>query len=243
MKTDARRLQDWLDGPLGQALLEAERAEVEQALERVFGVQCVQVGAWGRQDLFLAYARTQRQALLSPRGDVTVSARAHDDALPLQCSSVDALLLPHTLEYSADPHGVLREAERVLTGEGAVIILGFEPLGAWAARHRVSRGGFPPDLERLLPERRVADWLKLLGFEVAPARRFLYTLPFSRLQRGRGRAWLERGGRLLWPRLSAAYLLAARKHVYSVTPLRQRLRARPVVIAGGLAQPSRRVGT
>lgn len=243
MNAISPRLQDWLDGPLGQALLAAEGAQVEEALERVFGLQCVQVGAWGAADLFLAHARTQRRALLSARPGTGAAVRAHDDALPLQSDSVDALLLPHTLEYAEDPHGVLREVERVLTGEGSVVILGFEPLGAWAARHRVSRGGFPPHLTRLLPERRVADWLKLLGFEVAPARRFLYTLPARRLQSGRARDWFERGGQLLWPRLSAAYLLMARKHVYSMTPIRRRYRLRPAVIAGGLAEPSRRVGT
>jgi SAM-dependent methyltransferase len=243
MKTFPPRLQDWLDGPLGQALLAAERAQAEEALERVFGVQCVQVGAWGAEDLFLAHARTQRRALLAAHGCAGAAVRAHDDALPLQSDSVDALILPHTLEFAEDPHGVLREAERVLTGEGTVVILGFEPLGAWAVRHRLSRGGFPPHLERVLPERRVADWLKLLGFEVAPPRRFLYTLPLRRLQRGRAKDWMERGGRLLWPRLSAAYLLVARKHVYSMTPIRRRYRPQPAVIAGGLAQPSRRVGT
>jgi SAM-dependent methyltransferase len=243
METLPTRLEEWLAGPLGRALLDAERAEVEQAFERVFGLQCLQVGSWGPEDLFLAHARTQRRALLSARAGVGAAVRAHDDALPLQSDSVDALILPHTLEYAEDPHAVLREAERVLTGEGTVVILGFEPLGSWAARHRVSRGGFPPDLSRLLSERRVADWLKLLGFEVAPPRRFLYTLPMRRLQSGRLRDWLERGGRLLWPRLSAAYLLVARKHVYSMMPIRQRYRLRPAVIAGGLAQPSRRVGT
>ncbi len=237
------RLQDWLGGPLGQALLEAERAEVEFALERVFGPQCVQVGAWGPGELFLAHARTQRAALLCARPGAGEAVRAHDDALPLQSDSVDALILPHTLEYSADPYAVLREAARVLTGEGTIVILGFEPLGPWAVRHRLSRGGFPPDLARVLSERRVADWLKLLGLEVALPRRFLYTLPLRRMQRGRLRDWIEWGGRTLWPRLSAAWLLVARKHVYSMTPVRQRYRRPHSVIAGGLAQPSRRVGT
>lgn len=243
MNTISAQLQEWLEGPLGAALLGEERTQVEEALERVFGLQCVQVGAWGGQDLFLAHARTQRRVLLSSRGGTGAAVRAHDDALPLQSDRVDALILPHTLEYAEDPHAVLREAERVLTGEGTVVILGFEPLGPWAARHRLSRGGFPPHLERVLAERRVADWLKLLGFEVAPPRRFLYTLPMRRLQRGRAKHWLERGGRLLWPRFSAAYLLVARKHVYSMTPIRRRYRPRPGLIAGGLAEPSRRVGT
>jgi len=243
MNPDSSSLHDWLDGPLGRALLVEEQAQVGEALERVFGTQCVQVGAWGGDDLFLAHARTQRRALLSARADAGAAVRSQAEALPIQSDSVDLLLLPHTLEFAEDPHAVLRETERVLTGEGCVVILGFEPLGPWAARQWLSRGRFLPDLARVLPERRLADWLKLLGFEVATARRFLYTPPLRRLQAGRIHDWLEKGGRTLWPRLSGAYLLAARKHVYSVTPIRMRQRLRPAVLAGGLAQPSRRVGT
>ncbi len=56
--------------------------------------------------------------------------------------SIDLVFLPHTLEFSADPHQVLRETERVLIPEGRVIILGFNPLsslGLWRLFRR--RGG------------------------------------------------------------------------------------------------------
>jgi hypothetical protein len=47
---------------------------------------------------------------------------------------------------------------------------------------------------------------------------------------------------MVWPRLSGAYLLRAKKRVYSMTPLRPQFRARPAVL-GGLAEPTTRVGT
>jgi SAM-dependent methyltransferase len=242
MQEDGSTLAEWLAGPPGRALLDQERAAMAEALECVFGVQCLQVGAWGPARVFLDLARTQRRAWLSAGADVAGAIRSDPANLPIQSDSIDALILPHTLEFAADPHQVLREVERVLTAEGSLLILGFEPLGSWAARHHLSGSGFPPGLERFLPERRLADWLKLLSFDVDPPRRYLYTLPLARAQKGRVSLWAERAGRAVWPRLSGAYLLQAKKRVYAMTPLRPRFRARPAVLAG-LAEPTTRVGT
>jgi SAM-dependent methyltransferase len=242
MQADPTRLAEWFETPLGRALLDQEHAAAAAALECVFGVQCLQVGSWGPSGLFLDLARTQRRALLAAAGETPGGIRSHAASLPIQSDSIDALLLPHTLELEEQPHEVLREAERVLRAEGCLVILGFDPLGSWALRHRLVTGGFPPGLARLLPERRLADWLKLLGFDVDPAQRFLYTLPFARTQAGRSARWAERAGRLLWSRLSGAYLLRARKRVHCMTPLRVKFRGRPAVL-GGLPEPTTRVGT
>ena len=149
------------------------------------------------------------------------------------------MLLPHTLEFARDPHEVLREAARVLTGEGELVVLGFEPLGAWAVRSAFTRGGCPPGLQRTIPAARLADWLKLVGFEVAPPERYLYAPPLASRFAARARGFLERAGIRAWPRFSGAYLLHARKRVHSVTPVRLRKRLRTAVI-GGLAEPAAR---
>lgn len=230
----------WLDSPLGRALLEREREAMAEALETVFGVECLQVGAWGPPGTFLDMARTQRRALLAGPAQGIGSLTAYPSRLPVQADSIDALILPHTLEHEADPHAVLREAHRVLRAEGHVLALGFEPLGPWAWRGRLSRRGFPPGTRRRMSRRRLTDWMQLLGFDVDPAVRFLYTLPFAGAQQGRLQRWSEALGQTVWPRLSGAYLLVARKRVYSVTPLRLPQRARPALI-GGLVEPTTRI--
>lgn len=234
-----RPVNDWLATPLGQMLLAQERTIVAAALECAFGLYCVQVGSWGGPDEFLATARTRRRGLVTERptpGAVLVSELP---ALALQSDSVDVMLLPHTLEFVEDPHELLREAGRVLAGEGELIMLGFEPLGTWALRHALTHGGHPPGLRRTYSGRRLTDWLRLLGFEVGRAERFLYAPPFARLQAGRTGALLEQLGRAAWPRLSGAYVLRARKRVYTMTPVRLRQRLRTAVI-GGLVEPARR---
>ena len=105
------------------------------------------------------------------------------------------MLLPHTLEFAPDPHEVLREAARVLTGEGELVVLGFEPLGSWSLRNAFTRGGCPPGICRTISAMRLADWLKLVGFEVGPAQRYLYAPPFAGLRTARARdSWSASAG-------------------------------------------------
>jgi SAM-dependent methyltransferase len=229
-------LDAWFAGPLGQTLLAAERAAAATALEQVFGTQFLQIGQWGPVEGFLPLARTPRRALIAEpgaRGDCV----CHASALAVQSQSVDAVLLPHTLEFEPEPHEVLREVARVLAGEGHLLVLGFEPAGAWGLRHYGSQAGFPPGLVRMLSRARLRDWLRLLGFEVLEARRFLHSPPVERLQGGALARALERGGARCGGRLGSAYLLKAKKRVYTLTPLRpQRRRGRALV--GALAEPT-----
>lgn len=239
--TMATPAENWFTTPLGSALLRVESQAVAAAFEQVFGFQCLQIGCWGPPELFLEHARTQRRALIAVEADGGGSVRSRAAALAIQADSVDAVLLPHTLECETDPHEVLREAGRILVGEGHLIVLGFEPLGSWALRQRLTPGTFVPGVRRTLAERRLRDWLQLLGFEVVEVRRFLFAPPLARLQSARTEALFTASGRRLWPRLSGAYLLKARKRVYCVRPIRlSPLPLRAVVTA---AQPARRVGT
>ena len=232
----ADALDDWLAGPFGRLLLAAERSQVATALEQVFGNQFLQVGHWGPADSFLPLARTPRKALVAEpgaRGDFV----SHASSLAIQSQSVDAILLPHTLEFEPEPHEVLREVERVLIGEGHVVVLGFEPVGAWALRHYVTRGGFPPGVSRLLSRGRLRDWLRLLGFDVQETRSFVHALPIEGLSSGPLGRGLQRVGEQLDGRFGSAYLLKARKRVYSLTPVRPR-RRRAQRLVGAVAEPT-----
>ncbi|HEX9707604.1 MAG TPA: methyltransferase domain-containing protein [Steroidobacteraceae bacterium] len=239
MTAEAHDLDAWLTGPLGAMLLEQERAIVAGSLECAFGLHCLQVGAWGEPDTFLALARTRRAALVAGTAAKGASLVAEPAALALQSDSVDVMLLPHTLEFAPEPHEVLREAARVLTGEGELVVLGFEPFGSWSLRHVFTRGGCPPGLCRTISALRLSEWLKLVGFEVGAPARYLYAPPLAGLSTGKARGVLERLGRRAWPLFSGAYLLHARKRVHSMTPVRLRKRMRTAVI-GGLAEPAAR---
>ncbi len=239
MAPQVHDLDAWLAGPLGAMLLEQERGCVGGALECAFGLHCLQVGAWGDPETFLSLARTRRAALVAGGAAKGAGLIAEPAALALQSDSVDVMLLPHTLEFAPDPHEVLREAARVLTGEGELVVLGFEPFSSWSLRHAFTRDGCPPGLCRTISAQRLTEWLKLVGFEVGVAKRYLYAPPLASLHTGKARGVFERLGRRAWPRFSGAYLLHARKRVHSMTPVRLRKRLRTAVI-GGLAEPAAR---
>ena len=125
--------------------------------------------------------------------------------------------------------------------EGQLLVLGFRPWSLWGLRARWSRDGFPPGMRRVLSERRLREWLVLLGYEVVAEHSFLYCSPWSKgLSKGEGTGRILRGG-LTYPFPASAYLLKARKRVYTLTPIRPRFREKTAVL-GGLVKPTTRSG-
>jgi SAM-dependent methyltransferase len=233
----------WLNSPLGQRVYQRERKLIADTLTQVFGWQLLQIGLWGDEHGLLEGARTQCKAVVSsqplpPNAQIS-SICSRLDALGIASDSIDAVLLPHTLEREPNPHELLREVSRILPGDGQLILLGFRPFSSWGLRNLLAGSGFPPGTERYLSEHRVRDWLQLLGFEVTAAQRYLFTLPYGSAAPG-GQRFLENIGTKLWPILAGAYMLRARKRVYTLTPIRPRWRLRSQLV-GGLVESGTRL--
>jgi SAM-dependent methyltransferase len=230
----------WFDGPLGTRVLHEEAALAPLALDDVFGFELLQVGAWGPARHLLDGARTQHTTLLAPEMGPGVTLCAPLDSLPFRSDSIDAIFLPHTLELVEDPYAVLREAERVLCAEGCLMICGFNPFSGWGIRrtfaHYVGRTAFPPETRRMLSERRLRDWVALLGFDVDSVHGYLGLLPTA----GRLHLNIHPRPRAAWT--AGAYLLKARKRVQTMTLVRPRRRTRQRVLVGA-AEPTSKVPT
>jgi hypothetical protein len=100
----------------------------------------------------------------------------------------------------------------VLTAEGFIAILGFNPLGLWGL-HRllVKNDGKMPWSAQFLSASRVQDWLNLLGTDVVAANFFFYRPPInSAAVLGRLEV-MESVGSRWWPNLSGGYLIIAQK--------------------------------
>ncbi len=232
---------DWFRTPLG-ALLERQEASVLlPALEGAVGLHALQVGAWGARGDWLAASRAQRRTLVAAAG---THAGPHVvgelDQWPVQSDMVDTVLLPHTLDFAADPHAVVREAVRVLVGEGQLLVLGFAPLGTWYQAGRLRREPLPTQGARPIGPGQLRDWLRVLGCETVALRHCLGGLPSARLMGGRLETLLANAGPRYWPWACGAYLLQARKHVPSMTAIRLRWqRSRTLVRASEMAKDSR----
>jgi SAM-dependent methyltransferase len=260
-------LRGWLLTPAGQYLLQWERQQLDLAVADVFGYHALQLG-WpdiaGLQanrmpHQWLAVAHPTQPA---PPGHAPQAAPQLAQAslvtdfaaLPFAEASLDLLVLPHTLEFSNDPHATLREAARVLVPEGRVVICGLNPTSLWGWRqrrgHLARRLGmgslYLPDGGDFIGYWRLRDWLRLLSFEVESGSFGCYCPAV------RSAAWLDRMGWMdtlgpkYWPIFGAAYCVTAVKRVRGTRMLgaawkkAPRLATAPVSVAPRLhaqAQP------
>jgi len=238
MSGESTSVTEWLSTPLGRRCLANEQRLMRGALERVFGEQFLQIGSWGAQNTFLRFARTQRRALLDWRPGVAADVISDPERLAVASDSVDAVLLPHTLERTSSPHALLREVDRVLRADGTLIVLSFAPGGLWGLRHLLSAHGYPAGREHLIRESRLRDWLELLSFDVPPATRYCHTLPIERFNKLRVLPREDLAQRWL-PMFGGGYLLRAQKRVQPLTPIRLWRRQPRLRVVGGLEPTTR----
>jgi SAM-dependent methyltransferase len=231
--TDPASIRDWWQTPLGRHLLAQEQELLDPVIHDVFGYHAVQLG--------MADVDLLRESRIRSRGIVAVDGGhllARPEQLPLADRSVDLLLMPHVLEFSGNPHAVLREADRVLMPEGRLIIVGFNPLSLWGLRHFA--GGGYPWAGRFIPVPRLHDWLQLLDLDTRGGRYTAYAPPLGNPSTRARWAFMEKAGDRWWPMAGGVYMLQAVKRVRGLRVLQgQRTRrpaARPVLVATGRNQ-------
>jgi SAM-dependent methyltransferase len=216
METDLA--PDWFESPLGVHLAACEHAYFDNEVADVFGFNAFQVGLT-RFD-FLRANRMPLRCRIGPLGPAQV--RAEFEQLPISSSSADLLLLPHVLEFSDNPHQVLREVARVLMPEGHVIVSGFNPLSLWGMRRYFGKERLEyPWRGQFITLPRLKDWMALLGIEIAGGRMCGYVPPMQ------GGKWLDRfafmehAGDRWWPFAGGVYFLHGIKRVHGtrvITP-------------------------
>lgn len=234
------QFQSWYESSLGQRLAQTEKEIIDKILPDLFGYYLLQCGCPEIKlekiaGNWLESSRVSTRYCLDYYNNQGVSFQAYLPQLPIQSDSLDVVLLPHVLEYSPDPHQVLREVERILIGEGHVVILGFNPWSLW----NVFRGFLfwkkhAPWTANFLTASRVMDWLALLGFDVVQRQGYFYRPPFQRENIIKKLGFLDKIGQRLWPSFGAGYVIVARKRIETLTPIRPRWRRKRKVVASGL---------
>ncbi|HLX82218.1 MAG TPA: methyltransferase domain-containing protein [Burkholderiales bacterium] len=206
-------LSEWFGTPQGRCVLDWELGQFALATEDVFGYRAVQAGLPGFD--FLQGNRIPFRFTLALEHGAALAADPMQ--LPLANQSVDLVALPHTLESAADPHLVLREAERVLMPEGQLVISGFNPLSFWRLRQMFARSdaGAPWDA-RFIGLLRLKDWLHLLGFELNGGRFGSYVPPFANAKWQARFSFMEKAGTRWWPILGGVYVVRAVKRVHGM---------------------------
>lgn len=235
-------LQAWYRTPLGQEVARLECACAQRMLSTTFGYYLAQIGATETfQDALLA-SRIRHRILLpcephSLAGGAQIIAR--EDRLPLAADSIDAILLPHTLDFTPSPRAVLGEVERVLIPEGRVIIIGFNALSSWGLRRLLWARREMPWCGRFRTASQVEDWLGALGCEIERRETLMFCPPLTRMQ-GTRCGLLDRVGRRLWPAMGGIYVIRAVKRVAILTPLKPVRSKHRAILAGSAVRPTTR---
>jgi len=209
MQPEKKSIQSqWFETSRGRYVLTWEQRQFDSAVEDVFGFNAVQAGLPE-----IDFLRESRIPLKVRAGlDRGCNLKTEPTQLPLASQSIDLIALPHVLESSAQPHQILREAERVLMPEGSVVVSGFNPLSLWGAR-----GALPwrreeyPWRARFIGLLRLKDWLALLGFELTGGRFGCYAPPFSQSRWLERCAFMEMAGDRWWPICGGVYVVRAIK--------------------------------
>lgn len=229
--------QHWDELPLGAWLALEIQHRLDEWCPFMFGYHLLKLGSLSGQ-LSCSSSTIRHQCTLSEQPNPYGVVASLED-LPIRTGSIDACLLAHTLDFSADPHQVLREAERVLTEDGWIIISGFNPYSL------VGLGKIIPTLRRRLPwsarmfsPDRISDWLHLLGFEVMYMDGFAYS---ALSNHSRIHDWREQAGQRCGSRFASIYMMAARKRTIPLTKVPNRFwRKRPVMVGELARVPAKR---
>ncbi len=207
----------WLQRPAGHYLCDWLQERLDTMLADEFGYFAVQCGM-PNLDGLRNNRMSHRIVLQHPLEElpnqhpcIWVDSFAE---MPLASNSVDLLLLPYVLEFSPDPHAVLREAQRVLRSEGRLVIAGLNPWSLWGLRE-LSLGPWfgnclPLDC-RMLALGRLRDWMGLLEFDMDRGRFGCYRPICDTDVWLRRWAWMESAGDRWWPICGASYLIGAVK--------------------------------
>ena len=215
-------LESWLEQPVGSYIRAWEQTLLDHLTADIFGYHALQIGLpqidalaanrmphkWMSDDIEPSKLRDGKHSSV---------VLVHDFAeLPFDSQSIDLVILPHVLEFAAEPHQVLREVERILIPEGRVIISGFNRASLWGARQKTGRltgQYFLPKEGEFISAARMKDWLKLLNMEVNQANFGCYVPPFETEKWLKRFSFMEKMGHRWWPYFGAVYMVQAIKRV------------------------------
>ncbi|WP_456267241.1 methyltransferase domain-containing protein [Kushneria sp. AK178] len=140
------------------------------------------------------------------------------EALPLADEALELVLVHHLLEVAPQPGRLLREAARVTSDSGRLILIGWHPLGiAGPARLKRCHDRFYQRSQWLTPGR-LRDWLSFIDFNIE---RIDYCgfVPFENTP-----DWLlmETWGRRHNLPLGRAWVISAKRQMCRMIPLKKR---------------------
>ena len=251
MYLDVVHLRAFYDLPLGSLLRDLIGAPISVMWPDLKGQSLLGIGYAGPfMRPYLGAVERAIAAMPAPQGAVqwprereNACALIEDSALPFQDLSFDRIMLVHALDHCSDPSTLLKEAWRVLSPGGRLIVIVPNRRGLWA-QSELSPFGYG----RPYSGRQVKELLKTGEFNVLTEFNALFMPPSRKRTILRAARTWERVGRRFWSTFGGLLVIEAEKAVFRTLPAngtKSRLRVlRPVFIPEGVAtglKPVRKV--
>ncbi|MEP7703165.1 methyltransferase domain-containing protein [Paraglaciecola sp. 25GB23A] len=200
----------WQDLPMGAALREIVETTLAESSRQFFGYHLLRLGNLS-SEISLAQCPIKHKFNLTRKMESYSGVQGKADALPIAENSIDAILLVHELDFSHDPHQILREAVRAIIPNGHLVVVGFNPWSLCGLfKYLPIRRQNPLHQGRFFSITRTKDWLHLLGFEITSVRRAVFSELFLGRRLAPESTWIKWCEKYLgW--LSAIYIIEARK--------------------------------
>lgn len=186
LDTAIKGIELWFDTPLGKQLLSEEQALLDNELSCLFGYHLMQLSINRKRTLFdasrISHCFATGTGLTGDdQGSGVVSLHSQFDALPFEDESLDVTILHHVLEFSDNPHQVLKEASRVTIARGYIIVLGFNPFSFMGLCKPIAQlfSRSPIWKRNGLRRGRVIDWLQLVDCNTVKTHEALYNAPWQ----------------------------------------------------------------
>lgn len=221
------QLTQWFDQPCGQLLLENEQEVVNTLSPSLFGYHLLQMSVSEGVDLSQGSPIHHRvsistRSLAKQPNQKKMGLVSDFDQLPIESDSVDVVILHHVLDFSPNPHQVLKEVNRILIPRGHVIIIGFNPFslfGLWKIFASLFTKGFQWRYSSIA-KRRLFDWFKLLDLEKEKVAHTFFRPPCKNASLLKRLSFLEKAGNKLNAPVGGVYVVLARKDIGAVTPIK-----------------------
>lgn len=218
--------KSWQALPNGEVIVDEINKVLAPWWPKFFGYHLLKIGALsGYIDSSDSTIKHQMNLVERNRtGDIIADV----DDLPFLEHSIDVCLLSHALEFSLDPHHVVREANRVLIPNGYLVITGFNPFSLAGLNKFIPyRKNNTPWDERFFSAMRVKDWLHLMGYEILVDEKRLHSSLSGKLNQGKISQFWQKIANEFLPNLGSIYVLVAKKRVHPLTPIKPKWKIRP----------------
>lgn len=223
LRPDIIDLRQFYAGPLGRAVRRLLRQRLRALWPDTHGMTVLGLGfATPYLRIFEAEAGRVLAAMPGPqgvvrwpRGQAGRVMLVDEEDLPLPDASVDRLLMLHALENADNARALLREAWRVLSPQGRLLVVVPNRRGLWAHLEATPFGHghpyTPPQLTRLMRDAMFSPTQAQAALWLPPTDGAIVIRAVN--------AW-ERAGEILWNRFSGVLLVEAEKQVYAGVPAR-----------------------